>query len=97
MTKKIYKLTKDLSIQYTKQLLKNDVEHQNILNFYEKKDDMCDAYLQGRYYLEFIKNKKNIINKKSTDKSWESKSKSNPPLKGQSKIIINKNVPIKRK
>ena len=27
----------------------------NILDLYKKKDDICDAYLQGRYYLEFIK------------------------------------------
>ena len=55
-TKK-YKLTKALSIQYTKKLLEEDDEQLEYLDLYKKKDDICDAYLQGRYYLEFIKNK----------------------------------------
>lgn len=56
--KKKYKLTKALGIQYTKQLLKKDANQLEYLDLYKKKDDICDAYLQGRYYLEFIKNKK---------------------------------------
>ena len=55
---KKYKLTKDLSIEYTKQLLDDDDEQLQYLQLYKKKDDICDAYLQGRYYLEFIRNKK---------------------------------------
>lgn len=51
-----YKLTKALSIQYTKQLLSNDKHLLDHLSFYKKKDDLCDAYLQARYYLE-IKSK----------------------------------------
>lgn len=51
-----YKLTKALSIQYTKQLISNDKHLLNHLNYFKKKDDLCDAYLQGRYYLE-IKSK----------------------------------------
>lgn len=51
-TKK-YKLTKQLGIQYTRQLLCNDPFQLEYLNMYKKKDDLCDAYLQGRYYLEF--------------------------------------------
>jgi len=49
---KKYKLTKQLSIQYTKQLLCNEPELLNHLNSFKKKDDLCDAYLHGRYYLE---------------------------------------------
>ena len=66
--KKKYKLTKELSIQYTKQLLKKDIKQLEYLDLYKKKDDICDAYLQGRYYLEFIRNKnnKNIGGSKTT-------------------------------
>ncbi|AKI80185.1 hypothetical protein QJ850_gp514 [Acanthamoeba polyphaga mimivirus] len=56
-SKKKYKLTKALGIKYTKQLLNNEQEQLDYLNSFEKKDDLCDAYLQGRYYLEFIMNK----------------------------------------
>ena len=59
--KKKYKLTKDLGIQYTKQLLSNDPAQLEYLDLYKKKDDICDAYLQGRYYLEIYR-KKNISN-----------------------------------
>lgn len=55
---KKYKLTKELGIQYTKQLI--DLDQLEYLNLYQKQDDMCDAYLQGRYYLEFVKNKNKI-------------------------------------
>lgn len=58
--KKKYKLTKALGIQYTKQLLNNNKKQLEILDTHKKKDDMCDAYLQGRYYLECIKNKPNV-------------------------------------
>ncbi len=54
--KKKYKLTKALGIQYTKKLLENDPIQLEYLDLYKKKDDVCDAYLQGRYYLEFIRN-----------------------------------------
>ncbi|AKI79222.1 holliday junction resolvase [Acanthamoeba polyphaga mimivirus] len=56
-SKKKYKLTKALGIQYTKQLLNNEQEQLDYLSLFEKKDDLCDAYLQGRYYLEFIMDK----------------------------------------
>lgn len=54
---KKYKLTKALGVQYTKQLLGKEPEQLEYLELYNKKDDMCDAYLQGRYYLEFIRHK----------------------------------------
>ena len=68
-SKKKYKLTKALSIQYTKQLLSLFPEQLEYLSLYKKQDDICDAYLQGRYYLEFIRNsdaKKNIKKKPSS-------------------------------
>ena len=61
--KQKYKLTKALGIQYTKQLLNSDEEQLDYLDLYKKKDDICDAYLQGRYYLECIKNKKPLVKK----------------------------------
>lgn len=58
-----YKKTKDLAIVHTRQMLSHDqlcIEH---LNTFKKKDDMCDAYLHGVYYIQkemkLKKNKKN--------------------------------------
>lgn len=48
-----YKLTKQLGILYCKQLLKNDQIHLDFLGINKKKDDLCDAFLQGAYYLEY--------------------------------------------
>lgn len=88
--KKKYKLTKDLGIQYTKKLLENDPDQLEYLDLYKKKDDMCDAYLQGRYYLEIYR-KKNITSleknfnkskvKSGIDISKLSNSKSSKPSK----------------
>jgi len=48
-TKKTYKLTKKLGIKYCCALI-CDVDRE-ILNTHTKKDDMCDAFLQGFQYL----------------------------------------------
>jgi hypothetical protein len=48
---KNYIITKTLAIDYTKFLLKDDEENVNKLNNYKKKDDLCDAFLQGYYLL----------------------------------------------
>ena len=48
-----YKLNKELSIKYTKELLSDQPLMLEVLDEFKKKDDVCDAYLQGRYYLEF--------------------------------------------
>lgn len=56
---KKYKMTKTLGIQYCKQLIKNDAVSNKLLeevNKTDKIDDLCDAMLQGAYYLT-IKNK----------------------------------------
>ena len=47
--KKKYELTKNLSIKYCS-LLIND-EQKEHLNKYKKKDDLCDAFLQGYQYI----------------------------------------------
>jgi len=45
------KLTKELAIEYTKILLKDDQTWLDHLNSYKKKDDLSDALLQGYHYL----------------------------------------------
>ena len=46
---KVYKLTKKLGVKYCKAL----IDKEDIINLekYKKKDDMCDAFLQGFHYL----------------------------------------------
>jgi hypothetical protein len=83
--KKKYKLTKTLSIQYTKQLLNCDEKQLEYLDLYKKKDDMCDAYLQGRYYLEYIRNKNNI--KVTQPKKIRKSTKKSPKKVGGSKSM----------
>lgn len=78
-TKK-YKLTKALGIQYTKQLISHDSEQLDYLNLYAKKDDICDAYLQGRYYLEFIRNKGDSVPEKKPRASAGSKTSKKPTI-----------------
>lgn len=53
--KNVYKITKNLGIKYCKALIKNNKKANEILNQYKKKDDMCDAFLQG-YYCLFCSN-----------------------------------------
>lgn len=48
-----YKLTKKLAIEYTKLLLKSEDGWLKHLNSYKKKDDLCDALLQGYHYMYF--------------------------------------------
>ena len=52
-----YKLTKSLAITYCKQLIKNDNENLKFLLSQKKKDDLCDAFLQGSYYISVQKRK----------------------------------------
>jgi hypothetical protein len=49
---KAYKLTKELSVKYTKELITDMPEWTNFLNNQKKKDDLADALLQGLYYYE---------------------------------------------
>jgi len=53
---KAYKLTKELSVKYIKELINDMPEWLNFLNTQKKKDDLADALLQGLYYYE-----KNLI------------------------------------
>ncbi len=48
---KKYKVTKELSVKYSKILLKDNTTWLEHLDKYKKKDDLCDSFLQGYYYL----------------------------------------------
>lgn len=49
---KAYKLTKELSVKYTKELINEMPEWVTFLSNQKKKDDLADALLQGLYYYE---------------------------------------------
>jgi hypothetical protein len=51
---KAYKLTKELSVKYVKELITDMPEWNIFLNNQKKKDDLADALLQGLYYYEKI-------------------------------------------
>jgi len=50
----IYNITKSLAIKYTEVLLKNKKSWLVHMDKYKKKDDICDAFLQG-YHFMFLK------------------------------------------
>jgi len=54
LNKNIYDIIKSLSIVYTEVLLEKTKEDKwkEYMDGYKKKDDICDAYLQGLYYLK---------------------------------------------
>lgn len=87
-----YKLTKELGLQYTRQLLADSPDELDFLNSFTKKDDLCDAYLQGRYYLEFHR-KNNIVFDRNIKKSLtESNDDHKPKPKDGHKHESRKNV-----
>lgn len=49
--KLVYNITKGTGIEFCKELIKDDNKHLQFLNFQHKKDDLCDAFLQGYYYI----------------------------------------------
>ena len=55
---KKYKYTKTMSIVHTKKIIENDTFWYDYLCNHSKKDDLCDSYLQGIY---FIKNENKFI------------------------------------
>lgn len=56
--KKAYEVTKKLSRIYCKALIKDDNDKLELLNTHNKKDDLCDAFLQGFYCLYYENNNK---------------------------------------
>jgi len=79
---KKYKLTKSLAKKYTTILLKDEPVWLNYLNKYSKKDDLCDAYLQGYHYFY-----------SRIDNRMEKKKKINPPKKDKTKILQDNKKP----
>lgn len=57
-----YALTKKLSIEYCKYMIKDNIEQLDYLIKHDKKDDLCDSFLQGAYFItkniDIPKNKK---------------------------------------
>jgi len=51
--REIYIITKDLGEAYCKALIKDDEVNINYINNQVKKDDLCDAFLQGFYHLYY--------------------------------------------
>lgn len=47
-----YGRTKYLGIKYCEYLIQNDAHFSNFLNEHKKKDDLCDSYMQGLWYLK---------------------------------------------
>lgn len=54
--KEEYILTKDLGKKYCHHLINDNKDYMDILNSYKKKDDLCDSFLQGFYYLFYKDN-----------------------------------------
>jgi hypothetical protein len=53
-----YAKNKDDSVQFTRWLLDHvtqDTKHKEELEQLKKKDDVCDSYLQGMYYITSLK------------------------------------------
>jgi hypothetical protein len=46
-----YKLTKEYGKKFCKEIIKNDKTNLDFLNGQKKQDDLCDAFLQGYYYV----------------------------------------------
>lgn len=58
-----YERRKYLSIKYTENILNTEQqydEYEHLMTNSDKKDDLCDCYLQGRFYIETILGKKTI-------------------------------------
>jgi hypothetical protein len=75
--KQKYKMTKELSIKYTLQLLEDNQPYMidYLWALYKKRDDMCDAYLQGRYYLQIYRKKNKAALQKKKEKIQKIKRK----------------------
>ena len=55
---KKYKVTKQLSVKYCKQLIQNDKANLDHFLSFKKNDDLADCFLQGCYYLDILKIKR---------------------------------------
>jgi len=64
--KTVYARTKDLGIKYCTSMIDDDPENSEFLKTHKKKDDLCDAYLQGAFY--FVNMIDPVISKKDKAK-----------------------------
>lgn len=53
----IYKVTKNLGKEYANKMLSDQPDKIEFLNKHKKKDDLCDCFLQGAYYIATISKK----------------------------------------
>lgn len=51
--REVYDITKELGEAYCKALIRDDIDNLTYLNKQDKKDDLCDSFLQGFYYLYY--------------------------------------------
>lgn len=51
----IYKVTKNLGKEYANKMLSDQPDKIEFLNKHKKKDDLCDCFLQGAYFLSLSK------------------------------------------
>ncbi|AYV80917.1 MAG: hypothetical protein Harvfovirus10_15 [Harvfovirus sp.] len=49
--RKVYDMTKNMGKNFARELIKTDKQHLDFLDSQKKKDDLCDAFLQGYYYI----------------------------------------------
>jgi len=54
-TNKHYTTTKQLSIKYCTELIKNDIKWKELLESKHKKDDYADSFLQGYCFIKYLK------------------------------------------
>jgi len=78
-----YALTKKLGIEYCKYMIRDDIEQLNYLTTHDKKDDLCDSFLQGAYFIT-----KNIKPpKKKKEKNEKNENNSNTKINKKQKEI----------
>lgn len=86
-----YKMTKQLGEKYTRILLNNEKDMIKHMDTNKKKDDLCDAYLQGYYYLSkkfSINITKTIVDEPNNSDHEDSSSESDKKPKHKKKIIV---------
>ncbi|AYV84183.1 MAG: hypothetical protein Hyperionvirus19_7 [Hyperionvirus sp.] len=49
--RKVYEITKTMGMTFCRELIKSDKQQLEFIDKQKKKDDLCDAFLQGYYYI----------------------------------------------
>ena len=49
--RQVYLMTKSFGVKFCLELVKDDIKNTILINSYKKKDDLCDAFLQGFHYI----------------------------------------------